>query len=94
VVAAARRIMAFLDQNHDNRIDQAERSLAAAEPFCVLLKAADIDQDGVVTLDELIDEIFYRADLNKNGTVTVEEMAAASRSSLLGPIPPSPHGGT
>lgn len=87
VVAAARSILALLDRNHDNQIDQNERSGPAAEPFRDRLKAADIDQDGIVTLDELIDEIFYRADLNKDGTVTAAEMNAAIRSGVLGPIP-------
>ena len=87
VVAAARRIFAALDRNHDNQIDQQERSQPAAEPFRNLLIAADLDQDGIVTLDDLIAEIFYRADLNKDGTVTVEEMEAAIRSGVLGPIP-------
>jgi Ca2+-binding EF-hand superfamily protein len=90
VVAAARSILALLDRNHDNQIDQNERSGPAAEPFRDRLKAADIDQDGIVTLDELIDEIFYRADLNKDGTVTAAEMNAAIRSGVLGPIPTSP----
>jgi tetratricopeptide (TPR) repeat protein len=86
VVSAARRILALLDENHDNRIDQNERCRPAAEPFRDLLNAADIDQDGIVTLDELIDEIFYRADLNKDGIVTVPEMKEALRSGVLGPV--------
>jgi tetratricopeptide (TPR) repeat protein len=94
VVEGARRILTLLDQNHDGQIDQKERSSAGAEPFRHLLDAADLYQDGVVTLDELIDEIFYRADLNKDGTVTVEEMDEARRSNLLGPIAASPHSHT
>jgi tetratricopeptide (TPR) repeat protein len=83
VVGEARRVLALLDQNHDGRIGQNERSTPAAEPFRDLLSAADIDQDGMVTLDELIEEIFYRADRNKDGTVTAEEMTSAIRSGLL-----------
>jgi tetratricopeptide (TPR) repeat protein len=90
VVGEARRILALLDRNRDGRIGQDERSSPAAEPFRELLSAADIDQDGVVILDELIEEIFYRADRNKDGTVTAEEMNAAIRSGLLGSIPTPP----
>jgi tetratricopeptide (TPR) repeat protein len=85
VVAAANRILALLDRNHNGQIDPAEQSQAAAKPFRGLLDAADIDQDGIVTRDELIDEIFYRADLNKDGTVTEEEMDTARRTGLFGP---------
>jgi len=86
VVAAAQRILALLDRNHDRRIDQGEQSQAAAKPFRDLLNEADIGQDGTVTRDELIDEIFYRADLNKDGTVTEEEMERARSAGGLGPV--------
>jgi tetratricopeptide (TPR) repeat protein len=94
VVVAARRILDLVDQNHDGRVDRRERSLAAAEPYCELLDAADIHRDGLLTLDELIDEIFYRADINKDGTVTTEEMDAAIRSGMLGPLPAPLHSRT
>jgi len=45
-----------------------------------------MDGDGIVTLDELIDEIFYRADLNKDGIVTAEELNQAARRGMLGPL--------
>jgi tetratricopeptide (TPR) repeat protein len=86
VTGVARKIFELLDRNHDSRIDQMERSSEAAIPFRDLLTAADMDQDGTVTLDELVNEVFYRADGNKDGTVTVAEIDAAVRSGVLGPV--------
>jgi Ca2+-binding EF-hand superfamily protein len=86
VVAAARSVLAALDQDHDGRIDAKERSGEAGARFRDLLEDADMDGDGIVTLDELIDEIFYRADLNKDGIVTAEELNQAARRGMLGPL--------
>jgi len=62
VTAAARRILALSDANR--------------APFRDLLTGADIDGDGVVTLEELSNAIFYRADRNHDGIVTAEEMVS------------------
>ena len=85
VVATARRIVALLHQSHD--IDATERSRPAAAPFRDLLNAAGMGQGGIVTLDELTGEIFYRAGRNKDGTVTAGELDEAIRSGVLGPVP-------
>jgi Ca2+-binding EF-hand superfamily protein len=77
-----------LDQNQDGRIDAKERIAGERLGFGDLLNSADIDGDGIVTLDELVNEIFYRADLNKDGIVTTEELREALRSGVLGPVPP------
>jgi tetratricopeptide (TPR) repeat protein len=87
VVAAARGILALLDPHHEGRIDGAQRRSAAAEGFRGLLDAADVDGDGTVTLTELTNEIFYRADLHKDGMVTAGELAEAARLGLLGTVP-------
>lgn len=87
VTAVARRILAVLDQNQDGRIDAKERIAGERLGFGDLLNSADIDGDGIVTLDELVNEIFYRADLNKDGIVTTEELREALRSGVLGPVP-------
>jgi len=39
-----------------------------------------------VTLNELVNEIIYRADSNRDGIVTAEELGAALRSGVLGPF--------
>ena len=52
-----------------------------------LLNAAGMGQGGIVTLDELTGEIFYRAGRNKDGTVTAGEPDEAIRSGVLGPVP-------
>jgi tetratricopeptide (TPR) repeat protein len=83
VTAVARRILAVLDLNHDGQIDSQERIAGERSGFGDLLHAA-VDRDGIVTLDQLINEIFYRADLNKDGIVTPEELKEAQRSGLLG----------
>jgi tetratricopeptide (TPR) repeat protein len=87
VVAAARSVLMALDRDRDGTIDTAERSSPEGELFRELLDAADVDGDGIVTLEELTNEIFYRADRNKDGTVTGEELREAIRAGLLGPIP-------
>ncbi|MGD0868521.1 MAG: tetratricopeptide repeat protein [Bryobacteraceae bacterium] len=91
VAAAVRSVLAALDQNHDGSIDAKERSGKAGELFRDLLDAADVDGDGVVTLDELTNEIYYRADLDKDGVVTPAELDEAIRSGVLGPIALQPH---
>ena len=87
VAGAARAIMAAVDLNRDGWIDAEERSSPGAEAFRSLLDAADRYQGGIVTQSELIDEIFYRADMNKDGIVTAEELSQAIQSGLLGPVP-------
>jgi hypothetical protein len=77
--------VALLHQSHD--IDATERSRPAAAPFRDLLNAAGMGQGGIVTLDELTGEIFYRAGRNKDGTVTAGELDEAIRSGVLGPVP-------
>ena len=84
VTATARGILTTLDLNRDGRIDARER---AVDPrFDDLLFAADVDGDGIVTLNELVNEIIYRADSNRDGIVTAEELGAALRSGVLGPF--------
>ena len=89
VMSAARRVLAMLDRNQDDRIEADEWAGKAGDPFRALLTAADTDGDGVITLQELTNEIFYRGDLDKDGVVTPQEMEQAIRSGLLGPIPSS-----
>jgi len=91
VAAAARFVLAALDRNQDGRIDAKERSGKGGELFRDLLDSADVDGDGVVTLDELTNEIYYRADLDKDGVVTPAELDEAIRSGVLGPIALQPH---
>jgi len=86
VTAAVLHLMARLDLNRNGQIDANEWP-AAGDPLRSLLTAADIDGDGVVTLEELTNEIFYRADRDKDGIVTREEMDAAMRSGLANPGP-------
>jgi len=88
VIDTARAIMAAVDLNRDGWIDAGERSSPGAEAFRSLLDAADRYQQGIVTQSQLIDEIFYRADLNKDGIVTAEELSQAIQSGVLGPVPP------
>lgn len=86
VTAAALRVSARLDLNHDGRIEAREWEGMAGDPFRGLLAAADTDSDGDVTLEELTNEIFHRADRDRDGIVTREEMDAAMRSGALGPF--------
>jgi protein O-mannosyl-transferase len=86
VAAAALRVFARLDLDHDGRIEANEWAGAAGDPFRSLLRAADADRDSDVTLEELTAEIFRRADQNRDGIVTREEMDAAIRSGALGPF--------
>lgn len=86
VLEAARRVMAQLDANHDGKINAPEWAGAAGEPYRSLLAGADLDGNGIVDIDELTNEIFYRADQDKNGIVTAEEMERTRRSGVLGPL--------
>jgi hypothetical protein len=83
VTAAARRILENLDVNHDGQIDAKERTAGERSGYGDLLIAA-VNREGIVTLDQLVNEVFYRADLNKDGIVTPEELKEAQRSGLLG----------
>jgi Ca2+-binding EF-hand superfamily protein len=58
VTALVRRIMAAVDRNRDGRIDLGERALDPR--FDDLLFVADVDGDGVVTLNEMVNEILSR----------------------------------
>jgi tetratricopeptide (TPR) repeat protein len=84
VTAAARRVMAQIDRNRDGQIEPDE--WPPAGPLRDLLTAADVQLDGVVTLEELTNEIFYRADRNRDGVVTQEELEAAIRSGVYGQV--------
>jgi Ca2+-binding EF-hand superfamily protein len=86
VNAAVLRVFARLDLNHDGRIEAQEWKGSAGDPFRSLLTAADTDSDGDITVVEITNEIFHRADNDRDGIVTRWEMDAAMRSGALGPF--------
>ena len=59
----------------------------SARPFRKLLDAADLDKDGIVTEEEMTNEIWRRADLNQDGVVTADELRYARKAGAFGPIP-------
>jgi tetratricopeptide (TPR) repeat protein len=78
IIATARRLMAALDRNHDGRIDGNERKLAGP-PDEGLLFAADGNGDGIVTLDEMVNEVLYRAGINRATRVTTPDSGRSDR---------------
>jgi Ca2+-binding EF-hand superfamily protein len=77
-------IFSRLDTNGDGRIVESERKGPVAEHYRELLDQADRNHDGIVTEQELKDEIRRRADLNRDGVVTWEEMLRARQSGAFG----------
>jgi Ca2+-binding EF-hand superfamily protein len=77
-------IFSRLDTNGDGRIGKSERIGPFAEHYRELLDRADVNHDGIVTEQELKDEIRRRADLNRDGVVTWEEMLRAQQSGAFG----------
>ncbi|HUB83861.1 MAG TPA: hypothetical protein VMB03_33930 [Bryobacteraceae bacterium] len=71
---AGHHIFEQLDVTHSGRVGVTE---SGSDTMGAFLMDADIDGDGYVTPDELINELFYRADRDKDGTVTKGELAAA-----------------
>jgi hypothetical protein len=79
-------IMSRLDTNGDGKIVREERNNPFGEHFKELLDRADANQDGIVTEQELKDEIRRRADLNRDGVVTWGEMLRAQQSGAFGAV--------
>jgi tetratricopeptide (TPR) repeat protein len=76
VYGAALRLMKRLDWNRNGRIDAEELN---SEALRGLFATADLDKDGNISLGELTNDLFYRADRDRNGVVTRDELAAALR---------------
>ena len=70
----------LFDRFGGNRKGHIEVKQFDRGPLRSFLTDADVDSDGAVTLEELINELFYRADRNKDGMVTREELDAAIRA--------------
>ena len=64
VTALARGIMAAVDRNRDDRGERALDPRFDDLPFAV-----EVDGDGIVTLDDLVNKILYWADLNRDGFI-------------------------
>jgi Ca2+-binding EF-hand superfamily protein len=71
-------VHAHLDQNHDGVLEVAE---LGNDPRLAWARAADVDHDGVVTVDELIggmlrmrEAVFARVDANGDGVLTAAEL--------------------
>ena len=86
VTAAVHRLLARLDLNRNGTIESSELNRT---PLHSPLIAADIDGDGVVTFEELTNEILYRAGRHKDGVVTQEDLDSAMPSYSVAPIPVS-----
>ncbi len=79
-------VMSHLDTDGDGKISREERLNSFAAGVRDLLDAADQDRNGVVTEQELRDEIRRRADYNRDGIVTWSEMVRAMSAGAFAPV--------
>jgi Ca2+-binding EF-hand superfamily protein len=82
VVAAVLQLMKPLDAG--SRYGLVKVNASTGDPLRSLLSAADLDGDGNVSVEELTNEILYRADRDHDGIVTRQELDALMRSLLSG----------
>ncbi|MGH9666360.1 MAG: hypothetical protein ACRD9L_18180, partial [Bryobacteraceae bacterium] len=88
VAFLAYALLSSLDTNGDGRISRTERAGNPGEMLAGLLDQADRNHDGVVTEEEITNELRRQADLDGDNVVTWDEMLDALPAELFFSIRP------